>query len=103
MQKIDPSRLKELRNRKAWSQEELSRQTQLPGLPKIDKQTISRIESGKQKTHRSLTVQSLARALGVEPAVLTGDAPLPVKREDPHMSPLEFSGEHQRAQRYLSC
>lgn len=90
MQKIDPSRLKELRNRKAWSQEELSRQTQSPGLPKIDKQTISRIESGKQKTHRSLTVQSLARALGVEPAVLTGDAPLPVKREDPHMSHLNF-------------
>jgi transcriptional regulator with XRE-family HTH domain len=45
---IDPAVLKRLRNAKGWSQEDLATKTKFPGFPKIDKQTISRLERGEQ-------------------------------------------------------
>jgi transcriptional regulator with XRE-family HTH domain len=77
MTKIDPARLKQLRNSRGWSQDQLADNTKFGRHPKIDTRTISRIESGKQANTRGSTVQKLARALGVELAVLTGEAPIP--------------------------
>ena len=71
MTKIAPEVLKKLRETKGWSQAELA------GQAKFDTQTIWRLERGKQKTTRLGTVAKLARVLGVESAVLTGDAPIP--------------------------
>jgi transcriptional regulator with XRE-family HTH domain len=77
MAKIEPSRLQALRLNKEWSQEKLAEKT------KIDKQTISRLERGTAGRTRGRTIEQLARALGVEPAVLTAEAPLPeTKSED---------------------
>lgn len=78
MTEIVPEVLRALRERRGWSQEELAENTRYGRLPKIDKQTISRLERGEAKRPRGRTVQQLARALGVEIAVLTGGAPLPV-------------------------
>jgi transcriptional regulator with XRE-family HTH domain len=77
MKTIDPAVLKHLRNQKGWSQEDLAAKTKFPGFPKIDKQTISRIERGEQGKARNRTTQQLARALEVEPSVLTGETPMP--------------------------
>jgi transcriptional regulator with XRE-family HTH domain len=77
MTKINPSILQRLRKSKGWSQEELSEKTKSGGQPKIDKQTISRLERGERPKTRSRTIKQLAHALGVDPAVLTGDGPTP--------------------------
>jgi transcriptional regulator with XRE-family HTH domain len=76
MAKIDASRLKSLRKKKGWSQEELAEKTKIAGQAKIDKQTISRLERGAGGDARGRTIQQLARALGVQPAVLTGESPV---------------------------
>ncbi len=80
MTKIDPARLKQLRNSKGWSQDQLADYTKFGRHPKIDARTISRIESGKQANTHGSTAQKLARALGVELAVLTGEAPIPANK-----------------------
>jgi transcriptional regulator with XRE-family HTH domain len=77
MQTIIGEVLKKLREAKGWSQATLAEKTQQGRLPKIDKQTISRLERRKDTKSRSRTVQQLARALGVLPRVLTGEAPPP--------------------------
>lgn len=83
MTKIDPSVLKQLRHSKGWSQDQLAENTKFGRNPKIDKRTISRLELGKQANTRGRTIQQLARAFGVELAVLTGEAPIPEnKRRD---------------------
>ena len=82
MAKVNPVVLKKLRNAKGWSQEELAEKTKSDRLPKIDKQTISRLERGDRSKARSRTIEQLARALRVEPAVLTGEAPLPEIESD---------------------
>ena len=64
-------RLKELRERKPLSQKALAEKSGVSALQ------IWRIEGGKHKTIRRLTVERLARALGVTPEILTGQAPLP--------------------------
>jgi transcriptional regulator with XRE-family HTH domain len=72
MVQINPERLEELRKARGLSQAELGQRS------KIDKQTISRIENGSQgKATRSLTLDRLGRALGVERGVLTGELPIP--------------------------
>ena len=73
MTKVDSTVLQRLRKARNWSQEELAEKTKSDGQPKIDKQTISRLERGERPKTRSRTVTQLARALGVDPAVLTGD------------------------------
>ena len=77
MTKVDPAVLQRLRKAKRWSQEELAEKTRSDGQPKIDKQTISRLERGERAKTRSRTIRQLARALSVDPAVLTGDGPTP--------------------------
>jgi len=71
MPKINPEVLKKLREVKGLSQEQLAQRA------KFDKQTISRLERGKQGNTRPNTIEKLARALNVEGAVLTGHAPIP--------------------------
>jgi len=71
MSKIIPSTLKKLRERKGWSQRDLAKKAGL------DNQTICRLEQGAQGTTRPHTVQSLARAFGVDPSVLTDGSPVP--------------------------
>src|SRR5262249_45381778 len=77
MPKLDPNALKSLRNAKGWSQEQLAEKTKGEGLPALDKQTISRLERGNRDNTRARTINQLARALNVDPAVLTGALPLP--------------------------
>jgi transcriptional regulator with XRE-family HTH domain len=82
MKKIDPAILKRLREAKGWTQDVLAEKTGLYGLPKIDKQTISRLERGDRSKTRSRTIEQLARALSVEPAVLTGEKPAPERQRE---------------------
>ena len=69
-QTIDPSRLKELRTRNRLTQDDLGKKAG------VDKQTIYRLEAGRQPA-RTSTVEKLAATLGVLSGVLTGQAPLP--------------------------
>lgn len=82
MKKLNHSVLKQLRNDRGWSQEQLAAKTKSAGLPNIDKQTISRLERGERDKTRDRTIEQLARALNVEPAVLTGELPLPELEHD---------------------
>src|SRR6266516_3302186 len=82
MTRVDPVVLQRLRKAKGWSQEELAGKTKFEGQPKIDKQTISRLERGERPKTRSRTIRQLAHALSVDPAVLTGDGLAPdISRE----------------------
>ena len=81
MSKIEPDALKKLREAKSLSQAALAERA------KIDAQTIWRLENGKLKTTRPGTIAKLARVLGAEPAVLTGDVPLPDMAPAPQKSP----------------
>ena len=71
MDRIDPEVLRKLRKIKGWSLKTLADKS------KTDKQTIWRLENGTQDKTREFTVEKLARALNVAPAVLTGEAPVP--------------------------
>lgn len=82
MPKIVPELLKRLRTMKGWSQEELAERTKTKDLPKIDKQTIHRLEQGGHENTRDRTIKQLARALNVSPDVLTGDASPPEVDDD---------------------
>ena len=72
--KIDPDRLSSLRKKNRLTRLELEKQSG------INKRTIQRLESKSesQRCQKSQehTVNSLAKALGVEAGVLTGDLPL---------------------------
>lgn len=71
MPQIVPFTLRRLRNEKGLSLE------QLADRAKIDKQTIWRLEKGEHTTVHERTLKNLARSLSVEPAVLTGQTPVP--------------------------
>ena len=77
---IDPIRLKELRKRKRLSRAQLAEQS------RISQRQIARLESGAatESKARDRTVNELARALGVEPGVLTGEKPMPAASASPH-------------------
>lgn len=70
---IDPDRLKDLRQRNRLTR------TQLADKSKISQRQITRLENDDKaaNTARERTVHELAKALGVEPGVLTGERPLP--------------------------
>ncbi|MCY4191781.1 MAG: helix-turn-helix transcriptional regulator [Rhodospirillaceae bacterium] len=71
---IYPDRLKELRQRKEFTRAELKEKS------KISERQITRIETNAAEAAgkvRERTVNQLAKALSVEPAVLTGDLPMP--------------------------
>lgn len=71
--RIDPDRLRQLRNRKGkdWTQEKLAKKAGLA------KQSIYRLEKGQQPGGRKQTLDGLCKALGVDEDVLTGKAPMP--------------------------
>ena len=70
---IIPERLKELRKRKGLSRERLAERS------KISRRQIARLEgaAAADKKAREHTIQQLAKALDVEPAVLISEAPMP--------------------------
>jgi transcriptional regulator with XRE-family HTH domain len=78
MPHILPDVLKRLRLAKGWSLEQLADRTK----PKINKQTIHRIEKGPPRNTRDSTLGQLAKALSVPPAVLTGQEQLPESLDD---------------------
>ena len=71
MARVNPFILQTQRQRKGWSQDRLAE------MAGVNKQTISRIERGKQDNTRENTISHLARALGAEPAELTREALTP--------------------------
>lgn len=81
--KIDPNRLRTLRQRKKLSRPDLER------AAGITVRTIQRLENepDESKTTREDTVIRLAKALDVEPGVLTGKLDLPDADEAPFPQP----------------
>ena len=73
--KIDPDRLLSLRKKQGWSRPQLAKRSG------ITVRTIQRLESESESQRgqksQEHTVDSLAKALGVESGVLTGELPLP--------------------------
>ena len=74
---IRPELLRELRHRQGL------RLHTLADHAGISKDSVWRIENGLQPGNREDTQRRLARALGVEPGVLTGERPLPAVAEAP--------------------
>ena len=77
---IDPKRLTELRKRMRLSRAQLAEKS------RISERQIARLESGgatKSKV-RDRTVNELARTLGVDPGVLTGEMPMPTANMSPY-------------------
>lgn len=73
---LDPARLKQIRDRRALSQEELA------GKAGLNKQTVYRLERGGRPT-RLGTLARLSQALDVEADVLTGEKPIPALGDQP--------------------
>ena len=71
--KIDSERLRTLRKRKGFTRPQLAK---LSGITERTIQRLEREPHQSQKT-REDTVIRLAKPLGVEPGVLTGELPLP--------------------------
>ena len=74
---IDPKRLTELRKRKRLNR------VQLADKARLSQRQIVRLESEvlPRSTARDRTVNNLAKALDVEPGVLTGEMPMPTASE----------------------
>lgn len=66
MPAINATNLRTLRKRKGWSLDDLAERS------RVDRGTISRIETGKQVGNRRLTADRLAQALDVPGDILTG-------------------------------
>ena len=81
--RIDPNRLRDLRKKQNLSLVKLAKKTQRVNPPGITEKTIQRLESTSQQntTVREHTIESLVKALNVEPGVLTGELPLPESDE----------------------
>ncbi len=74
---LDPNRLRQLRKLKDLTQDTLAKKARLT------KQTIHRIEAGRQRNIRPKTIERLCQALGVEADVLSGKKPLPLHERQP--------------------
>ena len=70
MMQIDPARLRSLREKKKLSRLQLEKQSG------VTERTIQRLERDPHPSRKN-TLNRLAKALGVEPGVLTGELPLP--------------------------
>ncbi len=81
--KVDSDRLRTLRQRKKLSRPDLER------VSGITVRTIQRLENEPDKCRKTRedTVNELAKALDVEPGVLTGELPLPEPDEAPASEP----------------
>lgn len=77
--KIHPERLRRLRNDKGLSRADLARRS------KVSERTIQRLENESEhtQTNREYTLECLAKELGVEEGVLTGDIPFPDASKPP--------------------
>lgn len=92
MKKIDPKRLSRLRKEKGekgWSR------PQLAELSGITARTIQRWENEPEKSQKTRedTLNRLAKALGVEPGVLTGELPLPKFDKAPDPKPVQVGAQ----------
>lgn len=70
---IEPTaatRLRQLRGQRGWSKARLAKESG------VSARTISRIENGEYSPHR-VTIERLAKAVDVDPGVLTGERPMP--------------------------
>ncbi|MDE2725931.1 MAG: helix-turn-helix transcriptional regulator, partial [Gemmatimonadota bacterium] len=87
--KIDPDRLRSLRKKQKLSLVKLAEKTRRVNPPGITEKTIQRLEAPSQQntTVREHTIESLVKALNVEPGVLTGDLPLPESDDTPADNP----------------
>jgi transcriptional regulator with XRE-family HTH domain len=72
-QPLDSGRLREIRRALKLSQKELADRAGL------SKETIYRLERGRQPGNRKKTYEGLARALRIDPGVLTGELPAPIQ------------------------
>jgi transcriptional regulator with XRE-family HTH domain len=84
---LDPNRLQELRRLRKLSQKALADKA------KLSKETVHRLEKGRQPGSRQRTLEGLAEALEVEAGVLTGEAPMP-KSDRPEQDARD-SGQYQ--------
>lgn len=75
MSAINPRNLKSLRAQRRWSLDDLALKS------KVDRGTISRIETGKQTNNRRTTVERLASALETDSETLTGPDISTVERD----------------------
>ncbi len=89
--KIDPDRLRYLRKNQKLSLVKLAEKTKRVNSPGITEKTIQRLEVPSQQNTavREHTIESLVKALNVEPGVLTGDLPLPESDKAPPDDNLE--------------
>jgi transcriptional regulator with XRE-family HTH domain len=76
MARIAPDRLRTIRASKGLTLDALAENA------KIDRKTIWRIEKNRQRTTRPRVLKQLAEALGIEPEVLVGNAPMPEGRKE---------------------
>ncbi|WP_406721602.1 helix-turn-helix transcriptional regulator [Thioclava litoralis] len=89
---IKPKRVRTLRENKGWSPETLAERTsKLKGEDgrslAVSAKTIRRLEGGQKHRPRANTLCGLAKALGVERGVLTGDQPMPDERRPENSKP----------------
>jgi transcriptional regulator with XRE-family HTH domain len=77
-----------------WTLKELANQCQTVAGCKVTIDSLSRIERGKQTGSRPSTRGALAKALGVEPGVLTGEKTLPPESSG-QSAPQADTGEYQ--------
>ena len=87
--RIDPNRLRDLRKKQKFSLVKLAEKTKRVNPPGITEKTIQRLEAPSQQnaTVREHTIESLAKALSVEPGVLTGELRLPESDDTPADNP----------------
>jgi transcriptional regulator with XRE-family HTH domain len=82
MPRINPIILKQLRKTRGWSLASVADKTAVERLPKINPQTIWRLENGRHPRPRRRTMFQIAYALGVEPRVLMDQSSLSNTHDD---------------------
>lgn len=97
MPTIIPTRVTECREMMGKSLPELARIIQKMHRSAITERTLRRIEGGQGQPYRcnQRTLDILARTLGVDPNVITGDIPLPSNVEVPKKSSPPLSTEEE--------
>ena len=83
---IDPERLHSLRQKKGLSRPQLAKQSG------ITERTIQRLEKEPQPSQKK-TLNRLAKALRVEPEVLTGELPLPESDKAPEPERVQIGAQ----------
>ena len=84
---IDPDRLRSLRKKQKLSLVKLAEKTRRVNPPGITEKTIQRLEATQNTAVREHTIESLVKALNVEPGVLTCELPFPESDNMPADNP----------------